>query len=333
MPATVTLLMPCRNAGPHLEPALRSLLAQTRQDFALVLVDDASTDGSPELARAVAGDRIRIERNAAPRGIPGNWNHALGLCDTGFAALVHQDDVYAPEWLAALLEALQRAPDAAFAHCRAGTLDGAGRPHRGAAERYKATFWRGLPAVDREVHFRRLVQGNFVVCPSVVLRLSAVRAVGGFRADLRFAADWELWLRLLLCSGPACAVDGEWVWYRRHEGAATAAAVADLSRYREELVVLEWARAEGIAAGWLSVGAPRGRALRNNLLVDALADLRAGDGAAADRKLAFLRDEAPFLWRDPAVRLFRLLRRCGVVGRMLLAGAQKVAVSSGAGRA
>jgi GT2 family glycosyltransferase len=326
-----TLIVPTRNAGAHLRATLRSLLAQNRSDFALLLVDDASTDRTPELAREVAGERVRIHRNEVPLGIPGNWNRGAALVDTALFALVHQDDVYDRSWLERMLAALDRAPEAAFAHCQAGTIDGSDQSGIGPAERFKLRFWDGLPAVDRCEHFARLCAGNFIACPSVLLRTDAFRTAGGFRGDLRFAADWELWLRLLLAGHSACAVPEVLVDYRRHAAAATPAAAANLSRYREELQVAAWAHEQGVVAGLLPAEAKPSRALRNNVLVDALADLEAGTPDAAERKLAFLREHAPWLWRDSAVRAFRALRRCGPPGRGILRLLRSAAIRMGPG--
>lgn len=326
-----TLIVPTRNAGTHLRATLQSLLAQTRGDFSLLLVDDASTDGTPELARDVAPGRVQIHRNALPLGIPGNWNHGASLVHTDLFGFVHQDDVYAPDWFARMVQALERAPEAAFAHCQSGTIDAAGRRELGPAERYKLRFWYGLPRVDRHEHFARLCAGNFIACPSVLLRTEPFRRATGFRTDLRFAADWEMWLRLLLAGHSACAVAEPLVDYRRHAASATPRAAANLSRYQEELEVAEWARQHGIARGLLPASAKPSRALRNNVLVDALADLDAGAPEHAERKLAFLREHAPWLWRDAAVRAFRALRRCGPPGRGILRLLRSAAIRLGPG--
>jgi glycosyltransferase involved in cell wall biosynthesis len=326
-----TLIVPTRNAGLHLRATLDSLLEQTRGDFLLLLVDDASTDGTPELAGSVAAGRVEIHRNPLPLGIPGNWNHGAGLVRTRLFGFAHQDDVYAPNWFERMVAALEQAPEAAFAHCQSGTIDADGRSELGPAERYKLRFWNGLPAVGRHEHFARLCAGNFIACPSVLLRTAPFRTATGFRADLRFAADWEMWLRLLLAGHSACAVAEQLVDYRRHAASATPVAAANLSRYQEELQVAEWARLQGIAEGLLPAAAPPSRALRNNVLVDALADLEAGARDNAERKLAFLREHAPWLWRDPSVRAFRALRRCGPPGLGLLRLLRSAAIRLGPG--
>jgi GT2 family glycosyltransferase len=319
-----TFAIPCRNAGPYLRPLLHSLLAQTRQDFALLLCDDASDDGSADAAREVAGERIQVRRNEPALGIGGNWNRCVQQVTTPFVCLAHQDDVY---------EALQARPDAGVAHCRAIAIDHAGAVMPSPAERFKEHFWRCSPGTDRAAHYRRLWRGNLVCCPTQLFRTAALQAAGPFRSDLRFALDWEYSFRLLRAGFGIVDVPAALVRYRRHAGAATHAANADRTRFGEELAVLREAVALGAAAGLLPPGLPVSPALRNNLLHEALADLSAGRREGVRGKLQFVREHAPELWRDPYVRAFRGAVRLGPPGRWLLTLGRELAVRFGLGGA
>ncbi len=312
-----TFAIPCRNAGANLRPLLESLLAQTRQDFALILVDDGSTDGSPDVARVVVGERIEIHRNDPALGLAANFNRCARLARTPFFCLAHQDDVYEPTYLAEMVAALEAAPTAGFAHCRAVAIDAEGRAFDAPAERFKERFWRPSPELSAGDHYRLLFAGNYIVCPSVLFRTEAFVAVGGFRPDLRFATDWELWFRMVHAGRLPLGVHARLLRYRRHVGAATKEAVRDLRRYREELIVLTEAALLGARDGFVAADA-RPLALRNALLQDAGEDLLARDRPAAARKLAFLREAAPRLFRDPAVVVFRLLCWLGPLGRGLV---------------
>ena len=328
-----TFAIPCRDAGAHLRPLLRSLLAQSEADFALLLVDDGSTDGSAALAREVAGDRIEIHRNDAPFGIGANWNRCAELGGPPFVCLAHQDDVYERDYLARMLAALRARPDAGIAHCRATAVDGDGAPIVSPAEAFKAHFWRHQPGEDRAAHYARLWRGNFVCCPSVLYRTDVLRAVGPFRTDLRFALDWEWWFRLLRTGFGIADVDATLLHYRRHDAAASIRASADRSRFAEELHVLAAARRDGVAAGLLPGDVGASPALRNNLLHEAFVDLEAGRLDAVDAKLAFVRSHAPELWRDPYVWAFRGMRRLGAPGRWALGLGRALAVRFGLGGA
>jgi glycosyltransferase involved in cell wall biosynthesis len=328
---TATIAIPSCNGAAHVAALLRSLLAQSRQDFALLLVDDASSDDTVAVATAVAGDRLRIVRHPQRVGLAANFAHAASLVETPFFCLAHQDDVYAPDYLATLLAALERAPAATFAHCTATAIDGDGNALTAAAERFKHGLARKAVDADPVRLFQLLWRGNFVCCPSVLFRTAAFRALGGFDTSLSFALDWELWFRCTRRQQPFVTVLTPLVRYRRHAGNATRAATRSLRRFEEELAVLQAAHAHGHAAGWLGEPEPPGRALRNNLVNEAFEDLRAGDRTAARQKLHFVAERLPQLRFDPFVLTLRALGRCGPAGVHALGLGRALAVRLGLG--
>lgn len=329
----MTFAIPCRNAGSHLRPLLESLLAQSRQDFRLLLIDDGSDDGSAELARRVAGDRIRVVVSPRPRGLAGNFQHCADQVRTRFFCLAHQDDIYEKDYLSTLLPALQARPQAALAHCRARAIAADGAPLSGPAERYKDRLWRGRQGDGPVANYQRLYRGNFICCPSVLFRTEHFRGVGGFRTDLEFALDWDLWLRLARAGRDFVGVPRVLIRYRRHDVASSRGSTRSLVRFREELELLTAARRNGIDDGLLPADTAPSPALRNNVLHEALDDLVLRDDEGVMQKLRFLRDYAPELWNDPYVRTFRALRRLGPVGSRLLALGRSTAVRLGLGGA
>ncbi|MGB3965767.1 MAG: glycosyltransferase, partial [Planctomycetota bacterium] len=319
MPAAATIAIPCYDGAAHLPQLLRSLLAQTTQDFELLLVDDSSKDDSVAVATAVAGDRLRVVRNRERKGLAANFAHAASLVATPLFCLAHQDDHYEPDYLRRLLAALQQAPGAAFAHCSATAIDGDGNAITAAAERFKRGLARQAIGADARRLYQLLWRGNFVCCPSVLFRTEPFRAVGGFDTRLSFALDWELWFRFARAGHTFATVLEPLMHYRRHRGNATHKATRSLHRFEEELAVLEQAHARGRAVGWLADEEAPGRSLRNNLVNEAFEDLRAGDRAAYRLKMRFVAERLPHLRRDPYVLAVRALGRCGALGVAALA--------------
>ena len=317
--AFATFAIPCRNAGPYLEPLLRSLLQQTRQDFDVLLVDDASTDDSVAVARSVCGDRIRIVQNGTPLGLGGNWNRCAELVSTPVFCLAHVDDVYASQYLERVGAALEAAPTAAFAHCRAHALDESGTVVDSPVERFKDGFWDECRDPDPRVQFALLRRGNFVMCPSALYRTDLFRAVGPFDPTLRATLDWQRNVRTVLAGHPLVGVEAPLLGYRRHLQSVTAANLRTLERYREEAATLRWIEREGLARGWVAAGAPPSRALRNNLLYDVFVDLRGRQIESARTRLAFARGEAPDLAWDLAARIVARCASFGTPGRLALA--------------
>ena len=111
------------NHAAELPEALESILTQTYRDFALVLVDDASTDDTPAIAQRYAetDDRVCYERNERRLGMVGNWRRAFQLArdrcpNADYFAWASDHDVWHPRWLRALVSALDGAPDVVLAY-------------------------------------------------------------------------------------------------------------------------------------------------------------------------------------------------------------------------
>jgi glycosyltransferase involved in cell wall biosynthesis len=97
----VTVLMTVYNAGRYLDAAIASIAAQTFRDWEFVIVDDASTDGSPEVAEAWAkrDSRIRVIRNAVNKGQTPCLNQGLREARGRWIARQDADDLSLPERL------------------------------------------------------------------------------------------------------------------------------------------------------------------------------------------------------------------------------------------
>ncbi len=97
----VTVLIPVHNGLPYLEEALRSIMTQTLRNIEILVIDDASTDGSPDvLARLAAEDpRIRVETLPTNYKLPRALNHGLTLARAPLIARMDADDIALPQRL------------------------------------------------------------------------------------------------------------------------------------------------------------------------------------------------------------------------------------------
>jgi glycosyltransferase involved in cell wall biosynthesis len=125
-PATFSVVIPAYNTADTLGEAIDSVLAQTRQDFEIIVVDDGSSDDTAAVAEGFGDRRIRVYRqeNAGPsaarnRGIA----EALGE----YVSSLDSDDLWLPDYLAEMGRALEENPRADFAYTHAWILDAAGR--------------------------------------------------------------------------------------------------------------------------------------------------------------------------------------------------------------
>ena len=100
----ISIVIPTYNTEAYVERAIASVLAQTYQDFEIIVVDDASTDGTLDKIKAIADPRIKIVTNSQNRGAGAARNQAIAQAKGQWVALLDSDDWYAPERLEKLLE-------------------------------------------------------------------------------------------------------------------------------------------------------------------------------------------------------------------------------------
>ena len=107
----LTVLMPTYNVAPWVEEAIQSVLNQTYRDFELLVVDDASTDDTLDLVRAIDDPRIRIASFPNNVGLSENLNRGLDIIDTELVARMDGDDIAEPDWLETGIRVLDSHPE------------------------------------------------------------------------------------------------------------------------------------------------------------------------------------------------------------------------------
>src|SRR5689334_22259492 len=91
----VSVVVPVWNGERFLRESLDSILLQTFPSLEVIVMDDASTDGTEQIVRSY-GDAVRYHRQSATRGIYGNCNDGIALARGEFIAIYHADDIYDP---------------------------------------------------------------------------------------------------------------------------------------------------------------------------------------------------------------------------------------------
>lgn len=187
----VSVLMPVRNEDQYLARALSSISAQTFTDWELVAVDDGSIDGtSAILAEASARDkRIRVLQNPG-KGLVPALNHGLANCRARLVARMDGDDVSHPRRLAEQVALMEASPEtglvaSSFRHFPRNEL----KIGMLAYEK-----WQNSLVSHGQIMADLFVESPFVH-PSVMFRIEAVMAIGGYR-DMGWPEDYDLWLRL-----------------------------------------------------------------------------------------------------------------------------------------
>ena len=186
---TVSVLLPVFNAEPFLRQAIESILAQTVDDFELLIVNDGSTDGSLATIELMAARdrRIRFE-SRENRGLVATLNELLERAASPFIARMDADDVAAPQRFARQLAEFQRDDRLLAIGSDVWSIDSAGRrlmtirmPH-------------GHQEIDE--HTMQVVNGWGMCHPSMMFSARAFELVGRYREEFWPAEDADLVLRI-----------------------------------------------------------------------------------------------------------------------------------------
>jgi glycosyltransferase involved in cell wall biosynthesis len=180
----------------HLLPAtIGSILDQTLGDFALLISDDCSPDGTEAVCQEYArrDQRVRYRRNATRLGMPGNLNVALREVEGELLANLHDGDLYDRRLLERWYDALLACPTAAFVFNAYRHLAPDGSVRAITRESLPPCF-PGRVLVE-DLYFRRW-RFNSPVWGSVMARRSAYEAIGPFDERFGFYADVDMWMHL-----------------------------------------------------------------------------------------------------------------------------------------
>jgi Glycosyl transferase family 2 len=209
---TVTVVMPCFNYGRYLPVAAASVLDQAGVDVELIVIDDASTDGSDSVVRELArGDeRIRTIIHERNRGHIATYNEGLAQAQGDHVVLLSADDALTPGALSRAAALLDAEPGISFVYGFPLTFEDELPPARTRVRNW--TVWSGEEWIGH-VCGRGI---NPIHCPEVVMRASVQHAIGGYEASLPHSGDLEMWLRAA-SAGDVGRVNGPvQAYYRIH---------------------------------------------------------------------------------------------------------------------
>lgn len=203
----ISIVIPIYNATNHLAETLESVLAQTLTDWELILVDDGSTDSSVELAEGYVGRDARIQLiRQANGGIVAARNRGIAETDQSseFISLLDHDDLWEPNALQVLQDALATHADCVAAHGIVQMIDKGDSPLHGHFGKFGGHERRGvfrrrtvIWPLDHPTTFAVFAFGNCIMTPGQVLvRRSALDKVGSFDPVCLPDDDWDMWLRL-----------------------------------------------------------------------------------------------------------------------------------------
>jgi glycosyltransferase involved in cell wall biosynthesis len=181
----VSVLMSVHNDARFVGQSVESVLSQTLADLELIVVDDASTDGTTDILSGVDDPRLKLLRNDERSGLAASLNRGLDTAHGRYVARLDSDDVALPGRLQLQVARIRADPRVAVVGCAVRDLDeqgAAGMQHRS-------------PLGPRAVRWLSLFSSPFFHPTVLVDR----EVLDGLRYDAAYleSEDYDLWARLL----------------------------------------------------------------------------------------------------------------------------------------
>lgn len=205
----VRVVIPTYNRSHLLKVAVSSVLNQTFQDFEIIIVDDASTDGTQEVVAAFKEKKIKYIRHPRNMGEAETRNTGLMNSKCDYIAFLDDDDEWLPEKLALQVRKLEGSPPST------------GLIYTGYFCSYylNSKLVREWPKLSslRGNNYQALIKQNFIGSPSVVLlKRGCVEKIGLFDSAIAYGLDYDYWIRISKHFDFDC-IEGALVKYRVHK--------------------------------------------------------------------------------------------------------------------
>jgi glycosyltransferase involved in cell wall biosynthesis len=177
-----SVVIPTHNRPDKLVRAVRSVLAQSLDDYEILVVDNGDVAASGALQQF--GDRITCLRSATP-DVAVARNLGIARARGRYVALLDDDDCWYPGKLARVAATIAEFPDAGLIYTQLNYVNEEG-----------VLLWKPRIRTVRGNGYRHLLNGNFIATSTVVMQRASVEKVGGFDSSLIPCEDWDLWIRL-----------------------------------------------------------------------------------------------------------------------------------------
>jgi GT2 family glycosyltransferase len=197
---SIDVIVPCYNYGRFLPSCIGSLLGQQGCDVRILIIDDASTDDSLAIARALAAQdcRIQVLAHEKNHGHIATYNEGIAWLSADYMLLLSSDDMVAPGAFARAITLMEADRDIGFVYGPSLRFTVDADIESPASGRMAQTE-TSAPTVEEGITFIRRfceIPTNTVESATAVVRTSSQKRVGGYRPELPHSGDMEMWMRL-----------------------------------------------------------------------------------------------------------------------------------------
>jgi len=185
----VTVILPTYNRAQSITRSIRSVLSQTYQDFEFIIIDDGSIDNTEKIVRKFQekDKRIRYIRHNKNKGSATARNTGIKAAKREYIAFQDSDDEWLPEKLEKQMKVFKNVPPkVGVVYTGFWKIDGDKRKYIPSSR---------VKQKEGDIH-KKLLNGNFVDTPTVLIKKECFEKVGIFDEHLCALEDWELWIRV-----------------------------------------------------------------------------------------------------------------------------------------
>lgn len=215
--ALVSVIIPAYNVQQYIARTVNSVLAQTHEHMQIIVVDDASTDGTADVLKSFDDPRIELVLLAQNGNVSNARNEGLTRARGDYVAFLDSDDLWKPEKLEKQLDFLEKHPSYGACFTWTDIIDENDALRLPEEDEDVAWHYRAFRQENRSQAqwlMRLLTEGNCFMCGSALMRTEIVKQVGMQNVSLLQMQDFEYWLRLLsVC--PIYVLCEELVSFRR----------------------------------------------------------------------------------------------------------------------
>jgi glycosyltransferase involved in cell wall biosynthesis len=214
----VTIAIPTFNRASWLPHCIGAALAQSYQNFEVLVSDNASTDETPAVLAQIGDPRLRVVRQKENIGLIRNWNACLAEARGAYIIFVSDDDLVTPFLLDRCVTLIREEPKLPIVICLTDThiLDEGHTLRATPHQKFGTGVWDGSDLLLE--YLKRRISPT--MC-GVLFRTEALRAIGGFPLDMPHAEDAACWVQVLM-TGKAGFVNEACATYSIHSTAETA---------------------------------------------------------------------------------------------------------------
>lgn len=177
----ISIVLPVHNGSVYIADSINSILAQTYKNWELIIVDDCSTDSTPEIIRhyTESDSRIIIYRNERNLGLPNSLNAGFSLASGDYYTWTSDDNLYLPEALEKMIDVLEKEPEFLMVYADFTIIDTSGN----------------------RIEERKLPKPQYIVTRNIcgacfLYRAETAKQIGPYDPETVLAEDYDYWIRI-----------------------------------------------------------------------------------------------------------------------------------------